>query len=116
MYHGGAGRWQRAVVVVDTTAVVSAPVIPDADADLADGLIMGIRDYCSKTRQHKVVLGLSGGLDSALVAALAVEALGPEAVTGLLMPGPYSSPGSLSDAWETASSWGSKRLNYQSRA
>ena len=53
---------------------------------------------------------MSGGLDSALVAALAVEALGPEAVTGLLMPGPYSSPGSLSDAWETAKLLGIKAV------
>ena len=110
LYYGGAGRWQRAVVVVDTAVPVEAPVIPEADADLADGLIMGIRDYCRKTHQSKVVLGLSGGLDSALVAALAVEALGSEAVTGLLMPGPYSSPGSLSDAWETAQLLGIKAV------
>ena len=76
-YYGGAGRWQRAVVVVDTDATVAAPAIPGADADLAAGLIMGI-DYYGKTRQLRVVLGLSGGLDSALVAALAVEALAPK--------------------------------------
>ena len=110
-YYGGAGRWQRAVVVVDTDTTVEAPAIPGADADLAAGLIMGIRDYCAKTRQSRVVLGLSGGLDSALVAALAVEALGSQAVTGLLMPGPYSSPGSLTDAWESAKLLGIKAVD-----
>ena len=69
-------------------------------------LVMGLRDYCAKTRQARVVLGLSGGIDSALVAALAAEALGPAQVIGLLMPGPYSSPGSLTDAQALAEGLG----------
>ncbi len=58
----------------------------------------GIGGYCAKTRQSRLVLGLSGGIDSALVATLAVDALGAGAVMGLLMPGPYSSRGSIVDA------------------
>lgn len=100
-YHGGNGRWNESVVVADSEITAVAGAAPDPVADLAQALRCGIRDYCRKTNQTQVVLGLSGGLDSALVAVLAAEALGPQAVTGLLMPGPYSSPGSLSDAWET---------------
>ncbi|TVR44155.1 MAG: NAD+ synthase [Planctomycetota bacterium] len=102
IYHGGCERWQEGVVVVDTEQRCSPPPVPPPNQDLAAALVAGIRDYCAKTGQSQVVLGLSGGLDSALVAALAVRALGPDAVTGLLMPGPYSSPGSISDAEESA--------------
>ncbi|TVR15641.1 MAG: NAD+ synthase, partial [Planctomycetota bacterium] len=101
-WYGSAGRWRSGVCVVDCEQPSAAPVIPDPTADLRDALVCGIADYCRKTHQQQVVLGLSGGIDSALVAALAAQALGPEAVTGLLMPGPYSSPGSIQDAWETA--------------
>lgn len=65
-------------------------------------LILGIRDFVHKTGFKKVHLGLSGGIDSAVVAALAVDALGPQNVVGLTMPGPYSSPESLSLAEELA--------------
>jgi NAD+ synthase/NAD+ synthase (glutamine-hydrolysing) len=61
-------------------------------------LVTGTRDYVSKCGFKKVVIGLSGGIDSAVVAAIAVEALGPENVTGVSMPGPYSSEGSKADA------------------
>lgn len=61
-------------------------------------LILGIGDYFKKTGHHKAVLGLSGGIDSALVAYLACQALGSTAVTGLLLPSRYSSEGSISDA------------------
>lgn len=63
-----------------------------------DALIMGIRDYFGKVGLRKAILGLSGGIDSALTAVLAVKALGPEAVTGLLMPSPFSSDHSIADA------------------
>jgi NAD+ synthase/NAD+ synthase (glutamine-hydrolysing) len=63
-------------------------------------LTLGIFDYCWKNNVKTVVLGLSGGIDSSLTAALAAEALGPENVTGLLMPSPYSSQHSLDDALE----------------
>jgi NAD+ synthetase len=61
-------------------------------------LTTGLRDYVDKNGFGHVVLGLSGGIDSALVATLAVDALGPSAVRALAMPSPYSSPGSVSDA------------------
>ena len=61
-------------------------------------LVIGTRDYVRKCGFSKVVIGLSGGIDSALVATIAVDALGPENVRGVGMPGPYSSEGSLRDA------------------
>jgi len=61
-------------------------------------LRLGTRDYVTKCGFQKVIVGLSGGIDSSLVAALAADALGPENVCGVSMRGPYSSPGSLRDA------------------
>lgn len=63
-----------------------------------DALVLGTRDYIRKCGFRKVLIGLSGGLDSTLVAAIAVEAVGRENVTGIGMPGPYSTDHSLSDA------------------
>ncbi len=65
---------------------------------LLDVLILGLRDYVQKTGQRKIVLGLSGGIDSALCAAIAKEAVGAQNVTGVLLPSRYSSDHSLSDA------------------
>jgi NAD+ synthase (glutamine-hydrolysing) len=95
---GAAQRWRAGVSIFDLAARRPAPADPDPLDDLHQALVAGIRDYCAKTGQRRVVLGLSGGIDSALVAALAADALGPHNVTGLLMPGPYSSPGSVTDA------------------
>ncbi|MGD0998680.1 MAG: NAD+ synthase [Thermoleophilia bacterium] len=61
-------------------------------------LVLGVRDYVAKSGFQRALLGLSGGIDSALVAAVAAEALGPRNVLGVLMPSPYSSPGSVTDA------------------
>jgi NAD+ synthase (glutamine-hydrolysing) len=61
-------------------------------------LVLGTHDYVSKCGFAKVIVGLSGGIDSSLVATLAADALGPENVLGVSMPGPYSSPGSIRDA------------------
>ena len=58
-------------------------------------LIMGVRDFCLQTGFKKAHLGLSGGIDSALVCYLAVKALGPENVTGIFLPGPYTAPKSF---------------------
>lgn len=76
--------------------------IPDHLEDLYQALVLGIRDYFHKSKFSKACLGLSGGIDSALVACLAVEALGPENVLGVMMPSRYSSPGSLEDAKKLA--------------
>src|SRR5918993_2094294 len=61
-------------------------------------LVLGIRDYARKNRFRRAVLGLSGGIDSAVVAALACEALGAENVLGVMMPSPFSSRGSVEDS------------------
>ena len=61
-------------------------------------LVLGIRDYAAKNGFKKAVLGLSGGIDSALVAALAAEAIGPENLLCVMMPSPFSSDGSISDS------------------
>jgi NAD+ synthase/NAD+ synthase (glutamine-hydrolysing) len=69
-------------------------------------LVCGTRDYVRKCGFRKVVVGLSGGIDSAVVACLAAAALGPENVLGVGMPGPYSSEGSLRDARQVATNLG----------
>ena len=69
-------------------------------------LVLGTRDYVSKCGFRKVVLGLSGGIDSALTASIAVDALGKENVIGIGMPGPYSSAGSIEDAATLAKNLG----------
>jgi NAD+ synthase (glutamine-hydrolysing) len=69
-------------------------------------LVLGTRDYVRKCGFQRVALGLSGGIDSALVACIAVEALGKENVTGIGMPSPYSSQGSLDDAGALAEALG----------
>lgn len=69
-------------------------------------LVLGTRDYVRKCGFKHVIIGLSGGIDSALTAAIAVEALGRDNVTGVGMPGPYSSEGSISDARELAANLG----------
>jgi NAD+ synthase (glutamine-hydrolysing) len=71
----------------------------DRITDLHDALVLGIREYVDKTAVFDdVVIGLSGGIDSAVTAALAVEALGPERVSGITMPSVHSSEGSVSDS------------------
>jgi NAD+ synthase/NAD+ synthase (glutamine-hydrolysing) len=69
-------------------------------------LVLGVRDYVAKSGFQRVLLGLSGGIDSALVAAIAAEALGPENVLCVLMPSPYSSSGSVTDAQAVADGLG----------
>jgi len=76
------------------------------EASAFGALVLGTRDYVRKCGFKKVVIGLSGGIDSALTAAIAAEAVGPENVIGVGMPGPYSSPGSIEDARSLASNLG----------
>ncbi len=81
--------------------------VPETDAAAAlDALAMGTRDYVHKTGFSSVLLGLSGGIDSALVAAIAVRALGPENVLGVALPTRYSSEHSREDAAELAQQLG----------
>lgn len=75
-----------------------SPAVANLDEEIWSALVLGVRDYTSKCGFKQVVIGLSGGIDSSLVAAIAAEALEPENVLGVLMPSPYSSPHSLTDA------------------
>jgi NAD+ synthase (glutamine-hydrolysing) len=75
-------------------------------AEIYEALVLGTRDYVLKNGFRKVVLGLSGGIDSALTAAIAVDALGPENVTGVLMPSEFSSRGSVEDSEELGKNLG----------
>jgi NAD+ synthase (glutamine-hydrolysing) len=82
---------------------------PDCtDAEIWQALVLGVRDYICKCGFQKVILGLSGGIDSALVAAIAAEALGADRVLGVLMPSPYSSGHSVTDAIAVAANLGIK--------
>ncbi len=78
-------------------AAMPAVFLPE-DELLFSALSLGVRDYVQKCGFHSVIIGLSGGIDSALVAAIAVDALGAANVTGVAMPARYSSSGSLTDA------------------
>jgi len=81
-----------------------------APGEVYDALVLGTGDYVRKNGFEKVLIGLSGGLDSSLVAAIAVDALGKSNVVGVAMPSRYSSPGSLSDAELLAENLGIKLL------
>ncbi|MCM0640054.1 NAD+ synthase [Cellulomonas wangsupingiae] len=78
----------------------------EVDDEVYTALVTGFRDYCTRVGLPEVVLGLSGGIDSALAATIAVDALGPDAVWGIGMPGPYSSDGSVTDAGALAENLG----------
>jgi NAD+ synthase (glutamine-hydrolysing) len=82
------------------------PTFPPKGQDLLSAVTMGLADYCSKSRIEKIVLGMSGGIDSAVCAAIACEAVGPENVLGLAMPSRHSSDHSIGDAKATAAALG----------
>ncbi|URD50439.1 NAD+ synthase [Chroococcidiopsis sp. CCNUC1] len=83
-----------------------APTPANLDEEIWQALVLGVRDYTRKCGFSKVVLGLSGGIDSSLVAAIATAALGKENVLGVLMPSPYSSEHSVHDALELGKNLG----------
>ena len=83
-----------------------SPVGIPGDQEIARGLILGLRDYIRKCGFKDVVIGLSGGIDSAVTAAIAVEALGKEHVTGIAMPSKFSSQHSIDDARALAQNLG----------
>jgi NAD+ synthase (glutamine-hydrolysing) len=84
--------------------------------EIYQALVVGLRDYFHKSGLQKACLGLSGGIDSALVACIAVDALGKDNVLGVLMPSRYSSAGSLTDAYELAKNLGiaTKEISIES--
>ena len=104
--------FDRDVVVCDVFS--SAPIAPATDtgveSEIWRALVLGTRDYARKCGFKTAVLGLSGGIDSALTAAIAAEALGTDHVLGVLMPSPYSSRGSVEDARELARNLGMATL------
>jgi NAD+ synthase/NAD+ synthase (glutamine-hydrolysing) len=104
----GAG-FSEDLAVIDTD---TSPGIPDVSYDDSEeiwhALVLGTRDYIRKTGFSRAVVGLSGGIDSAIVAAIAAESLTPENVLGVMMPSPYSSPESISDSLDLASNLGIK--------
>jgi NAD+ synthetase len=80
--------------------------IPGDDASAYSALVLGTRDYMHKCGFQKAIIGLSGGIDSALTAVIAADAVGAENVIGVGMPGPYSSQGSIDDARSLAKNLG----------
>ena len=78
----------------------------EQEEEIWRALVLGTRDYARKCGFKRVLLGLSGGIDSAITAAIAAEAVGPKNVTGVLMPSPYSSEGSVTDAKAVAANLG----------
>ena len=88
--------------------VQEKPKISGQAAEVYQALVLGLKDYVAKNGFQKVIIGLSGGIDSALVAALAVDALGKENVTGVFMPSRYSSSQSHEDAIALARNLGIK--------
>lgn len=80
----------------------------EINKEIFSALVLGVKDYAGKCGFNKAILGLSGGIDSALVAAIAASALGAENVLGVLMPSPYSSDHSVGDALDLVNSLGIK--------
>ncbi len=90
---------------------VIAPDDPAPESEIWRALVLGTRDYVRKCGFESVLLGLSGGIDSSLVAAVAARALEPEKVLGVLLPSPYTAPGSIEDALEVAGNLGIRTLS-----
>ena len=103
---------QPDVVISESGSEASDSLAPTVAARMSDNeeiwqaLVMGLRDYVAKNKFRSVVVGLSGGIDSALVAAIAVDALGAKCVNGVAMPSKYSSDHSVEDATAFAANTG----------
>jgi NAD+ synthase/NAD+ synthase (glutamine-hydrolysing) len=100
------------VVLCDLDGRVPGELAPDleGEAEVWRALVVGTRDYARKCGFQRALLGLSGGIDSALTAAIAAEALGRDRVLGVLMPSPFSSRGSVDDSLELAANLGLETL------
>ena len=94
--------WHETVALVtlegDAPKQVRGTLDPRLEPHVYDALVMGVRDYVGKNKFPGVLLGLSGGVDSALVLAVAVDALGRDRVRAVMLPSPYTRPISLEDA------------------
>ena len=110
-----AKGFEEDLLLVDLAAGASGAEAIAADdfapeAEIWNALVLGVRDYARKTRFQSVLLGLSGGIDSALTATIAADAMGPENVLGVMMPSRYSSRGSIDDSVELARNLGIETL------
>ncbi|HNW45309.1 MAG TPA: NAD+ synthase [Elusimicrobiales bacterium] len=107
-----AAAFAEDLLIIDTDEAARPGAAPadNSDGEICAALTLGIRDYFGKLGFKKAVLGLSGGIDSAVVAALAARALGPANVTGVLMPSVYTSRRSNADARRLAGNLGIKTL------
>jgi NAD+ synthase (glutamine-hydrolysing) len=102
-----AASFEEDLVLVDPFVALAIPEPAEDDAEAAfRALVLGTRDYVHKCGFSKALIALSGGIDSALVAAIASEALGKEKVTCIGMPSPYSSAGSIDDSRQLAANLG----------
>ncbi len=105
VYCAKAFEEDAALVPVDGPRCESVLAVPEEE-EIGRGLILGLRDYIRKVGFRDVVIGLSGGIDSAVTAGIAVEALGAKHVTGIAMPSQFSSEGSVDDAQKLAENLG----------
>jgi len=103
-----AASFEEDLVLMDSTALTGEnhANLDDECEAVYQALVLGTRDYIRKCGFERVIIGLSGGIDSSLTAAIAVDAVGRENVTGIGMPGPYSSDHSLTDARALAQNLG----------
>ncbi len=107
-----AAAFEEDLLLVDTTGVgPTAPAEPEGPEEIRQALLLGLRDYARKCGFRSAVLGLSGGVDSALTAALAARALGSGNVTALFMPSEFSSDRSRADAERLAENLGIELLS-----
>lgn len=97
------------IETVDFSRVIEF-VDETVEAQILDAATFALKEYCENTGFKKVVLGLSGGIDSALTAAIAVKALGADSVVGIMMPSMYSSEGSVTDSIKLAENLGIKTI------
>lgn len=104
---GQAPSFDESILIVDTDNL-QQDTTPERDdiAKIYDALIMGTRDYVKKCGFKKAIVGLSGGIDSALTCAIGCAALGPENIMGITLPSPYSSTGSVDDSLTLAKNLG----------
>jgi NAD+ synthetase len=114
LVYNGAGEliaegrmFEEDFLIVDTEQAATKEHRQYSDEEkLYKALVLGVRDYLGKCGFRSAVLGLSGGIDSAVTAVIAAEALGPDQVRGVAMPSRYSSPGSVDDAQQLAANLG----------
>jgi NAD+ synthetase len=109
--HAKLGAFIEELTIVNTERTLPTISLQSAAEELHDALCLGLRDYLHKCGFKSAVLGLSGGIDSAVTAALAAHALGPENVVGVTMPTQFSSHGSVADSETLARNLGIHFLN-----